>query len=110
MAVGAAVVESGTFGENTHAFLYDGSTHRMIDLGVDYSRANSINARGEIAASYYYAQGEQRALYFDTSRRAWDLHSVVTLGGSSSEAAMINDKGQVVGWTSDPDGGSRILL
>jgi probable HAF family extracellular repeat protein len=105
IAVGAAVVESGgAVGENTHAFLYDASVHRMIDLGVDYSRANSVNARGEIAGSYYNAQGERRALYFDTGRRAWDLHSAVTLGGATSEAAMINNKGQVVGWTADRDG------
>ena len=45
----------------------------------------------------------QHVLYWDPTNGAWDLHPLVTLGGTSSRAAAINNSGQIAGWATDED-------
>jgi probable HAF family extracellular repeat protein len=104
LVVGSAETEGGTTYTNEHAFIHDIATGQMSDLGVDSSYGNSINAASQIVGAYYTPDNwHEHALYWDPVNGAWDLHDWVSLGGTSSRAWAINDKGQVVGWATSED-------
>ena len=104
IVVGSAQTEGGTTYTNEHAFVYDIASGQMTDVGLDSSYGNSINAAGQIVGAYYTPDDwHEHALYWDPVNGAWDLHDWVSLGGTSSRAWAINDRGQIVGWTTSED-------
>jgi len=81
-----------------HAFRWTAQTG-MVDLDPNglYSTANDVNEREEVAGFAVLAQspGEpMHAVVWDAQNR---MHDLGTLGGQSSEAVALNNRGQVIG-------------
>jgi probable HAF family extracellular repeat protein len=86
---------------------------RMVDLGtlggrVAYaSSADAINARGDVIGnSWNRSQSRTRAFLWRGGR----LIPLGTLGGGSSRANAINDRGQIVGWAETSSGKMHAFL
>ena len=87
----------------------DEITISPIDLGTlggTFSRATSINNRGQVVGVSDVATNVQHAVQHAFLWRAGAMTDLGTLGGDSSEAVAINDRGQVVG-TSDTASGAQ---
>lgn len=89
---------------------------RVVDLGtlggkVAYgSSAVAINARGDVIGNSW-----NNARRFEPRSRAFlwrggRLISLGTLGGASSQANGINDRGQIVGWAETKSGATHAFL
>ena len=82
-----------------HAFSYTNGV--MTDLGslgsnfAVFSRANAINAAGQIVGYSLNDDGDRRAFIYS----AGHMINLGTLGGSESVALGINSLGHVVGWS-----------
>ena len=83
--------------------MIDVENREITDLGIDTSNAYDINAWGQVVGAYFNSDWVQHVLYWDPTNAAWDLHPLVTLGGTSSRAAAINNSGQIAGWATDED-------
>src|SRR5262245_39285750 len=76
------------------------SHYTMIDLGTDSIGANDLNASGQVVGESFTGQVDadgnpiQHAFLWSEG----NMIDLGTLGGGSSEAVAINDRGQVVGW------------
>ena len=86
---------------------------RMVDLGtlggrVAYaSRADAINAHGDVIGnSWNRSETRTRAFLWRGGR----LIPLGTLGGASSQANAINDRGQIVGWAETSSGQTHAFL
>ena len=97
----------------THAVTWSGE--EIVDLGTlggDSSEASSINASGQVAGASGIKAGGGSLLLDDTARAFLWTNGVMTdlgtLGGDSSSATALNDKGQVVGWSGTAAGGGAI--
>jgi probable HAF family extracellular repeat protein len=101
LIAGVSETRTAVLETNDHAFVYDPAAGRMLDLGIDDSHANGINAAGQVVGAYFTPREEQHAFLYDPAFGAVDLHALVGAGGRSSEAAAINDWGLVVGWATD---------
>jgi probable HAF family extracellular repeat protein len=102
VVVGWSDTQAGTLDTNRHATLWRDAV--ITDLGIDRSWLNSINQFGQAVGAYFTADWDKHGLLWDPTHGPFDLHDLVTLGGASSEAAALNDAGQVVGWASDQSG------
>ena len=97
----------GTLDVNQHAFVYNLATRQMQDLNIDHSWGNSINSQGQIVGGYYPTDqagnvvAPVHAFFWDPVTGKQDLHSLVSPGGDKSQAAALNNYGQIVGWTTD---------
>ena len=82
-----------------HAFSY--ANGHMTDLGnlgssfAVWSRANAINASGQIVGYSLTDEGDRRAFLYSGGH----MINLGTLGGSESVALGINSLGHVVGWS-----------
>jgi probable HAF family extracellular repeat protein len=82
-----------------HAFSY--TNGKMTDLGnlgssfAVWSRANAINAAGQIVGYSLTDDGDRRAFLYSGGH----MIDLGTLGGSESVALGINSLGHVVGWS-----------
>lgn len=106
---GVVVGTSQTISGENHAFLYDGTS--MLDLGTldRWSLATGLNSSGDSVGSYLKSVGSSSYL------RAFIHDGVImtdlgTLGSNYSEAAGINDSGQVVGTSASNTSGARAFL
>jgi probable HAF family extracellular repeat protein len=102
VVVGWSDTQAGTLDTNRHATLWRDAV--ITDLGIDRSWLNSINQFGQAVGAYFTVGWDKHGLLWDPTHGPFDLHDLVTLGGASSEAAALNDAGQVVGWASDQSG------
>lgn len=101
----------------THAVLWPNGAAAATDLGTlggDSSEASSINASGQIAGAAGVKPGEG-SLLLDASAHAFlwangTMQDLGTLGGDSSSANALNDKGQVVGWSGTKPGGGALAF
>jgi probable HAF family extracellular repeat protein len=107
LIAGVSETRTAVLEANDHAFVYDPAAGRMLDLGIDDSHANGINAAGQVVGAYFTPREEKHAFLYDPAYGAFDLHGLVGLGGRTSEAAAINDGGLVVGWGTDARRGWR---
>jgi probable HAF family extracellular repeat protein len=96
-----AIVGSHPDGTRTVAFLYQGGTLADIGSPAIGSEATAINARGEVVG----ASDGRAFLYRDGT-----LLDLGTLGGGSSIAKGINDRGEVVGMAADEHGAPGAFL
>ena len=111
---GSATVTAGN-GSWAHAATWSGDV--MTDLGTlggDSSEASSINATGQVAGASGTKAGGGALLLDDTARAflwsAGTMTDLGTLGGDSSSANAVNDKGQVVGWSGTTAGGGALAF
>lgn len=110
LAVGASTVGTNHPGP-FRAFSFDSKTGAIRDLGKlgapgNESRAYAVNDAGVIVGSSG-APNAAHAVRFETDGRITDLG---TLGGSWSQAADINERGDIVGTSEDAHGSSRAFL
>lgn len=92
---------------SSHAFLYSGNGP-MQDLGTlpgsDYSWGWSVNNRGQVVGACHLAGQDYpniHAFVYSSSSGMQDLNNLIpaSSGLTVEEATAINDKGQIVGWT-----------
>jgi probable HAF family extracellular repeat protein len=89
-----------------HAFLWrDGEMTDLGTLGGSFSRAESINDRGQVVGLAETATGESHAFVWQDGRMV-DL-GALTDGPGSSVATKITDRGHVIGSKTDRDGRVR---
>jgi probable HAF family extracellular repeat protein len=102
--VGYSQTAAGPF----HPFLWQHGT--MTDLGVlvpgpdEFGTATDINNNGQVVGYSVVDQTEDQAIVHAFLWRRGTLIDLGTLGGHSSQASAINDRGEVVGWSSTADG------
>lgn len=93
-----------------HAFLYSDGTMRDIDtLGSATSAGYSINSFGTVVGYYAFNadDGSSRAFRYT---QASGMVDIGTLGGEYASASDVNDRGQIVGFSSDASGRFRPFL
>jgi probable HAF family extracellular repeat protein len=99
--VGSASISPGS--DYQHATLFDSTgAGKNIDLGIlpgggQYSRAHSINDKGQIVGYASNISGYSRATLFDSTGGGKNI-DLGTLGGMASQANSINSGGQIVGF------------
>jgi probable HAF family extracellular repeat protein len=99
----------------THAVAWiNGAVTDLGTLGGDSSEASSINASGQIAGASGTKAGAGSLLLDDTAHAFLWTNGVMTdlgtLGGDSSSATALNDKGQIVGWSGTTPGGGALAF
>lgn len=98
MVVGDAITQNA----RTRAFVFDGTTSRLLPLlpGGSVSSAASVNAKGQIAGSSDHSPGASPELPFDVHAVIWEhdkAHDVgLPKGYRYAKAVAINDHGQAV--------------
>lgn len=99
---GTAVGWSAGPGGLIHGFVYDGT---MRDIGTFGGNTYplSINAHGLVAGYSYLGAGPDLHAFIHDSKGPAGLQDLGTLGGSRSLGKVINDAGQVAGWSLNRD-------
>jgi probable HAF family extracellular repeat protein len=86
--------------QTAHPFLWNGE--KMIDLGTlpgDFGQADWVNEKGDVVGVSFYADGEARAvLWPHEDLKIQDLGALP--GDNCSIAWAMNEKGQIVGFSS----------
>ena len=112
----AGFVTGGSFtGPASHAFLFDGV--QTFDLGglpedgcggcsLD-SFGRDINNLNQVVGFAYTAEGDVRAFLWDTPE---GMRKIGTLGGTFSDAYAINNRGDIVGFSSLGGGAQHAFL
>lgn len=110
--VGSSRDSSGQF----HSFIWDsnGGMQRFGDISSHTFFGVKINNSGQLAGEFNDASGRSQAFYWDST------HGTQLLGNlnenplyaqySQSEAAAINNYGQVIGWADDTSNNDRAFL
>jgi probable HAF family extracellular repeat protein len=82
------------------------TSYTIADLGVlpggNYSEADGVNNRGQVAGWSDLAPGQNRAFLYSNGR----VQNIGTLGGELSFGSAINDHGQLVGSSNVTVGGN----
>lgn len=99
VVVGWSAVPAG----DVHGFVHDGVMRDIGSFGGN-SFALSINSAGVVAGYSFFANSEAMRAFIYDSRGTGGLQSLGTLGGTRSLARVINDAGQVAGWSLNTDG------
>jgi probable HAF family extracellular repeat protein len=103
--VGASLAADG----RSHAFLWDGEMHDLGNLGAVAAEANAINASGQVTGT-----SASRAFLWipdEPNGAVGDMFEIGTLPGDvMSIGTDLNDSGQVVGYSNDPDFMSRPFI
>jgi probable HAF family extracellular repeat protein len=87
------------FNACTHAFLWEeGTMTPLRPLGGPFSYAYGINNRGQVAGLSTTASGEYHAVTWTPEGQITDLGMLP--GDNFGRANAINDRGQIVGWSS----------
>jgi len=104
---GQVVGYGTTTGGSDHAFLWRNGV--LTDIGTlpgrRESMATDVNERGQVVGVSYNVDRDCGSVYeavCDEHAFLWQngkLTDLGTLGGKSSEAVAINDRGQVIGWS-----------
>lgn len=94
---------SGVSGGGVHGFVHDGVIRDIGSLGTD-SFALSINSRGLVAGYSFFANSDAMRPFIYDSKSTGGLQDLGTLGGHRALAKVINDAGQVAGWSLDASG------
>ncbi|MCC6073325.1 hypothetical protein ACFSQU_06285 [Massilia sp. GCM10020059] len=89
-----------------HAFVHDGAIRDLGSFGGN-SFALSINSRGLVAGYSFFANSEAMRPFIYDSKAATGLQDLGTLGGHRALAKVINEAGQVAGWSLNADGVMR---
>lgn len=100
---GVVVGWSAVPGGDTHGFVHDGAMRDIGSFGGS-SFALSINSTGVVAGYSFLANSEAMRAFIYDSKGTGGLQSLGTLGGTRSLAEVINDAGQVAGWSLNAEG------
>ena len=112
-AVGIVVGES-IGSETTRAFVYDGKMHTLPGFGGANTGAAAVNSVGEIAGYSKTRSGADHAYVWKPAEGTFARGTLVDLGvlpgDITSGAQGINERGQVVGYSNDPNYFSHAFL
>ncbi len=112
-AVGYASLPSNTAATVYHAFVYR-PTSGLTDLGTlggDHSIAYDVNKDGVIVGLSEVSPGVNHAFVWFPATGMQDLNGLIfTPGWTLQEARGINDKGQIVGFGTNPSGETHAFL
>lgn len=86
-----------------HGFVYDGVMRDIGSFGGN-SFALSINSSGLVTGYSFFANSESLHAVIYDSKRGGPLQDLGTLGGTRSLGMVINDAGQVAGWSLNREG------
>jgi probable HAF family extracellular repeat protein len=105
-AMGRIVGES-LGGDTSRAFLYDGEMHNLGGFGGAFAAAHAINDAGRVVGYGKTPDGADHAFLWVPAAEDPTHGTMVDLGmlpdGIASVATGINEAGQVVGYSNDPD-------
>jgi probable HAF family extracellular repeat protein len=103
--VGASLAADG----RSHAFLWDGEMHDLGTLGVEAAEANAINESGQVTGT-----SASHAFVWMPDEPNGAVGTMVDIGALPGDVMSIgtdiNDRGQVVGYSNDPEFASRPFL
>lgn len=100
--------DGGSVGDaGSRAFVYDGTMHALPGFGGVNSGAAAINAAGEIAGYSKTAGGANHAFLWKPAGDGYERGTLVDLGTLPGDigtfALGMNESGQVVGYSNDPN-------
>jgi probable HAF family extracellular repeat protein len=108
--VGVSLADDGP----SHAFLWNGEMHDLGSLGTERAEANAINASGQVTGTSAPTEAGSHAFVWTPAEPNGAVGTMADIGvlpgDIMSVGTDINEMGQIVGYSNDPEYASRPFL